>query len=122
MVAGELAIGVPASGRELLAVSIMIGTGPCAVPSRDSVTVRVAGSQDSTSVFPPNRATERVPSLLQSQSPGVCGASRQSPACGFGGATGAGVDACTGGGGGGGIAVHDANSAALASARNFNEW
>jgi len=121
MVAGELATGVPASGRELLAVSIVIGTGPCAAPSRDSVTVRVAGSQDSTSVFPPNRATDRVPSLLQSQLPGVCGASRQSPACGFGGGTGAGVGACAGGGGGG-IAVHDANSTALASARNFNEW
>jgi hypothetical protein len=86
------------------------------------VTARAAGSQDKISEFPPNRATERLPSLAQLQSPGVCGASRQSPACGFAGVAGAGAGAGAGvDGGAGGIAVHDARTAALASARNFNE-
>ena len=78
MAGGGPEIGAPVICRAMSDAMIVIGTDPCAEPCRISVTIRAFGSQESTSAPPAKRATERLPSMLHIQSPGVAGLSRQS--------------------------------------------
>src|SRR5258706_15398318 len=84
----------PLAVRTMKDVTIVTGTWPSAMPGRSRVMAAASRLQLSISAIdesrPPKRATERPPSVLQRQLPGVIGASRQSMAAGGGGGGGRG--------------------------------